>query len=71
MEQVIGSVDFNYDEDEKEFGRGDRIVSIGYSKEDVIWLSFCLGRKEDDTVSVSLPLSEFGEKVFKAIAKPD
>jgi len=67
FQKIVAEVDFNYEEDEKEFGRGDRIVSLNRftdeEKQDVLGITFKLGRKEDDTMNLILPYREFIQKV--------
>ena len=69
---MVGSIDFNYDDDKKEFGMNmQRIVDISaYVDENgipKIGISFELGRKEDDTVTLSIDAEEFMQKVSRAM----
>ena len=69
---MVGSIDFNYDNDKKEFGINlQRIVSISAYIDDEgipkISISFELGRKEDDTVTLSIDAEEFMQKISKAM----
>jgi len=59
---LIGDLDFNRDDDQKQFGCQRRIVNMArYEMEEieVISLSFELGRKEDDVMTIILSLNEF------------
>ncbi len=69
---MIGSIDFNYDADKKEFrGSMQRIVDLSACvNEDgipKINISFELGRKEDDTVTLSIDAEEFMQKISRAM----
>jgi len=67
FQKIVAEVDFIYHEDGKEFGRGDRIVYLNRftdeEKQDVLGITFKLGRKEDDTMKLILPYREFIQKV--------
>lgn len=67
FQKIVTEVGFNYPGDNEEFGRGDRIVSLNRfndeANQDVLGITFKLGRKEDDSISLVLPYREFVEKV--------
>lgn len=69
--EIVAEVDFNYDKDTQKFGRGDRIVRLNCfvdeDKQPTVGITFNLGAKADDTVSLCLPLDEFMVKLGKAI----
>ena len=76
LPELIGNVDFNYDEDRKEFcenphGKERRLVDLcGGIDEDYsqrITLSFKLGRKSDDTISISFNATELINKIQQAV----
>lgn len=76
LPSIIGEVEFNYDEDKKEFcinphGANNRIVDIyGCIKEDgklQLSLSFVLGRKDDDTISINFDGEELLKKIQQAL----
>jgi len=60
--ELIGDVDFNRDDDGEEFGCQRRIIDIN-NEEGNVTLSFELGRKEDDVMTISFYLTEFLLKV--------
>ena len=69
---MIGSIDFNYQDDKKEFGETmQRIVGLSASVDEEgipkINISFELGRKEDDTVTLSIDAEEFMQKISRAM----
>lgn len=68
--RLVGEVGYNRDDDRKEFGDGDRVVRVYRFKENerpCVCLSFELGRKDDDTLSLTLELGE----LLTAIASCD
>lgn len=68
-DKIIGEVEFNWENDKKEFGAGDRIVRLCRFMdgcESSIGLSFELGRKPDDTISVTFDFSELVAKLLEA-----
>jgi len=76
LPEIIGEIEFNYDEDKKEFcenpnGRNQRIVNIyGCVNEDGrlhLSLSCVLGRKKDDTISLSFDGEELLRKLQQAL----
>ena len=66
-QKIVAEVDFNYDQDKKRFGMGDRIVRLNrFANEEgqeVLGITFELGIKEDDTMNLILPYREFTQKV--------
>ena len=69
---MVGSLDFNYDQDKKEFGMNTqrKITLSACVDEDgmtKINISFELGRKEDDTVTLSVDTEEFMQKISRAM----
>ncbi len=71
LASIVGEVSFNYDDDDKEFGRGNRIVNItGQVDEEgtaLLVLSFNLGRKDDDDVCLVFEAGEFMQKFLRAL----
>ena len=67
FEKIVTGVDFNYEDDKDEFKRGDRIVRlnrfIDEDGQDVLGMTFNLGCKEDDSMSLILPFGEFVTKI--------
>jgi len=68
---IVGEVGFDRPRDREQFGIGDRIVSINcfinsYGSP-VIGVSFDLGAKPDDKISLILPLEELMVKLALAI----
>jgi len=65
--KIVVELDFNYPEDSTEFGGNDRVMRLNRfpdSEEgEKVALSFELGRKEDDTITLSLPYSELLAKL--------
>ncbi len=58
---IIAEIDFNRDDDAKEYSPDNRIVRIYRHKEDVlnkVSISFELGRRDDDTVTLSFDVAE-------------
>jgi hypothetical protein len=74
FQEIVAEVGFNYDKDAEEFGKEDRIVSLNRftdeEGQDVIGISFNLGRKEDDTFNLILPSGEFIQKLFSLEREP-
>lgn len=77
--RFVGELGFNYEDDAKEFGCGSvfknqKVVRLNRytddNGEDVIAISFELGRKTDDTMTVSFPWTEFLSKVINLIPEP-
>lgn len=73
-QKIVAEVDFNRDEDKEEFGCNDRIVSlirfIDEEGQDVLGLTFHLGRKEDDTMNLVVPYTEFRGKIVVLTTEP-
>ncbi len=71
LPSIVGKVSFDYDDDNKKFGQGDRIVNITGQIDDegtpVIILSFNLGRKEDNSVTLVIEADEFIKKFLMAM----
>lgn len=71
--EIIADVGFNRDDDIKEFGCGSKIVSINYFEEDTgekkLGLSFNLGHKEDDTITLVFDCKELLSKEVEAITE--
>jgi len=70
LPEMVGNIGFNYDDDKEEFGGGMRVVNISSCAEEEkieITLSFNLGRKQYDDVSISLDAKEFMQKLVEAI----
>ena len=76
LPEIISEVGFNYDDDKKEFskypnGTNRRIVDLcgGVSEDSslVITLSLALGRKDDDTMSLTFDAEELLNKILKAL----
>ena len=69
---IEGEVDFNYDEDKKGFGLGSRLVvissNISEQGESKTTMSFVLGQKKDDDISVTFDTEELVQKIARAIA---
>ena len=67
IDKIIGEVDFNYDDDKREFNRGDRIVRLNHlideDKQDSVAITFELGRKEDDGITLLLPRTALLQKL--------
>ena len=67
FQKIVTEVDFNWPEDKEEFGCDDRVVSLNRfndeENQDVLGITFKLGRKEDDSISLVLPYKEFAEKL--------
>lgn len=72
LPSIEAEVGFNYDDDGKEFGQGPRTVIISSSIDEdntsIINLSFDLGRKEDDDITLTFEAEEFMQKLIRAIA---
>lgn len=68
---IVAGVDFNRDDDKKEFNLNDRVVGISCSKEGRLFLSVNLGRKEDDQFYLDFDLEEFVQKLVRAITEPE
>ncbi len=69
---MVGTVDFNYDADTKEFGMNthrkvDLFGMIDEQGTPIVSLSFDLGRKEDDSVTITLDFEEFIQKMLRAM----
>ena len=68
FQNIVAKISFNYDKDEEEFGKGNRIVSLNRftdeEGQDVIGITFELGPEEDHTLRLALPSIEFIEKLF-------
>ena len=66
-QKIVAEVGFNYDDDKREFGEQDKIINLYHmSNEDgqeMLTMVFKLGRKEDDTMNLSLPYREFISKI--------
>ncbi len=75
FESIIGEVDYNYDEDRNEFGSDDKQIKINAiinsEGTSILILSFNLGRKEDDSINISLDLDEFNLKIARAMIYRD
>ncbi len=69
--KVIAEVEFNRLDDRKEFSDEPRIVSLwAYTRDDgqhEISLSFGLGRKEEDDVTLFINAEEFAQKLIEAL----
>ncbi|HUV46276.1 MAG TPA: hypothetical protein VMW45_04335 [Dehalococcoidia bacterium] len=74
IQKIVAEVDFNYDQDKKRFGMGDKIVHLNrFTNEEgqeVLGITFELGVKEDDTMNLILPYKEFAEKVGSLTIEP-
>ena len=69
---IEAEIDFNHDDDKREFTTKPRIATIfssideeGQSK---VSISFDLGRKEDDDMTLTFDTEEFVQKLVRAIA---
>lgn len=62
--EIIASVDFNRDEDIKEFGCQRRVIDIDLAGK-TLTISFEMGRKEDDAITLLLDWQEFILKIGK------
>ena len=66
-EKIVAGVDFNYEDDKDEFKMADRIVRLNRfvdeDGQDVLGITFDLGRKEDDSMNLILPFKEFVTKI--------
>lgn len=72
LPSMVGNVEFNYDVDKKEFGMNterkvDLFGQVDEQGTPVVSLSFELGRKEDDTVTITLEFEEFIQKMLRAM----
>lgn len=59
--KLIADIDFNWDDDKKEFGTADKVVRMCRFKEEdthKVGFSFELGRKDDDTLNLTFELAE-------------
>ena len=72
---IISEIEFNYSQDKREFKEKDRKVTISHHMGDDgvsrINLSFELGRKEEDDISLIFETEEFMQKLARAIAFGD
>lgn len=73
---MVGGVDFNYHEDNKEFGTNSQrkiTLSACVDEEGIpkISISFELGRKAEDTITLSFDTEEFMQKISRAIVYGD
>lgn len=70
MLEIVAEIEFNRDDDGKEFGSIKRVVYMNcFTDEgkDKIALTFFLGRKEDDTSTLVFDIEEFFCKAIRAI----
>lgn len=61
MERIIAEIDFNRDDDKKEYGTDNRIVRVSRFKEDglsKVGITFNLGRREDDAITLVFGVAE-------------
>ncbi len=69
---IEAEISFNYDDDKKEFSKKPRnvtlISSIDEEGQSKVSISFDLGRKEDDYVTLTFDTEEFVQKLVRAIA---
>ena len=67
FQKVVAEISFNYPEDAEEFKDSDRIIRLNrFTSEEgqnVVAITFNLGRKEDDSISLVLPYAELIEKL--------
>jgi len=74
FQTIIAEVDFNHEDDREAFGVGNRVASLNRftndEGQDRIGITFALGRKQDDTINVIVPSSEFIEKLFSLEREP-
>ena len=67
FQKIAAEIDFNRVEDKEEFGTEDRIVRVNRFAEedgqDVLGITFELGRQEDDSMNLILPYPEFLDKI--------
>lgn len=59
--RLIADIDFNRDDDKKEFSTEDKVVRVTRFKDeegDQVGFSFELGRKDDDTLNITFKLGE-------------
>ena len=72
FQKIVAGVDFNYEADRDEFKGADRIIRlnrfIDEDGQDVLGITFDLGRKEDDSMSLILPFEEFVTKINSLMA---
>lgn len=72
LPSIEAEVSFNYYDDKKEFSEKPRnatlISSIDEEGQSKVSISFDLGRKEDDDVTLSFDTEEFVQKLVRAIA---
>ena len=68
FQKIVAEVDFNYDDDKTEFKTNDRIARlnrfIDEDGQDMLGITFDLGRKEDDSMNLVFPCREFREKIM-------
>ena len=73
FEKIVAEVDFNYDEDKAEFKTADRIVRLNRftneDRQDMLAITFNLGRKEDDSMNLILPFGGFVTKIESLTVK--
>ena len=68
--KIIAEVGFNRHDDMEEFSPKDRIIDI-YSIGDTVYLTFDLGRKDDDRMTLTLEATELTKRLREAEEKPD
>lgn len=72
LPSIEAEVGFNYDDDKKEFSEKPRnatlISSIDEDGQSKVSISFDLGRKEDDDITLTFDTEEFVQKLVRAIA---
>ncbi len=59
--KLVGGIDFNRDDDKKEFGVADKVVRVNRFEDDgrhCVSFNFELGRRDDDTFSLVFGWSE-------------
>ena len=70
FQDIVARIDFNWDNDKKEFGGNTRIVSLNSFIEDgdiKVSLSLGLGRKEDDTFNLTFDVMGFTQKLIATL----
>ena len=68
MERVIADIEWNRDQDKAI--SGERIIRI-YASNNKIYICFEMGKNENDTCTLTLPLSDFMSKMVLAIAEQE
>lgn len=72
LPSIEAEIDFNYNGDKEEFSEKPRnatlISSIDEDGQSKVSISFDLGRKEDDDVTLTFDTEEFVQKLVRAIA---